>query len=144
MNNNTKFTQDNPSDSLSAQPDSEIPLRRGPGAPLGNQNARKCDFYTRHAATGRQPSLEEAIQVQGLEQEIALLRHKLQLLEIKNPDDLMVFFKGVNILSNVMARCRHLPKKKDEHEIMRGLQNLLKGVIIPQEAKNEILAQELD
>lgn len=84
------------------------------------------------------------MQVQGLDQEIGLLRHKLQLMEKNTPDDLMLFFKGVNILSNVMARCRHLPKKKDEHEIMRGLQNLLKGVIVPQEAKNEILAQEFD
>ncbi|MDV2990202.1 MAG: hypothetical protein P3T54_08655 [Dehalogenimonas sp.] len=144
MINNEQCAPDKPDSPGSHPPDSEASPRRGPGAPFGNQNARKRDFYARHAAGSRQPSLEEAMQVQGLEQEIGLLRHKLQLMEIRSPDDLMLFFKGVNILSNVMARCRHLPKKKDENEILRGLQSLFSGIIIPEEAKNEILAKELD
>jgi hypothetical protein len=121
----------------------EEPPRRGPGAPVGNRNACKKDFYTRHTATGRQPGMEEAFKITGLEQEIALLRHKLQLMEINNPDDVMLFFKGVDILSNVMARSRHIPNS-GRATLLDGLRELLQGITIPPEAVRQIMSHEVD
>ena len=44
------------------------------GAPKGNQNARKHGFYSRALTEAEKVELEEASYVEGVDQEIALLR----------------------------------------------------------------------
>ena len=76
--------------------------RRRRGAPLGNQNARTHGFYSSSLRDkGREP-LQNAVHLNGLQGEIALLRLKIRRL-VSNPDtppDL--FFRAINIFIRTM------------------------------------------
>jgi uncharacterized protein YjcR len=47
------------------------------GAPRGNQNARKHGFYSRVLDDAEELDFEQATEVEGLDEEIALLRVKI-------------------------------------------------------------------
>ena len=79
--------------------------RRGPGAPLGNQNARKHGFYSRKVSRKEQASLEEASQVYGLGQEIALLRARIKTIQRTRPDEHELLLKAMAALTR-MVRSR--------------------------------------
>ena len=59
------------------QPPVEEGARRRRGAPTGNQNARKHGFYAAALTPEEQEALHEAIDLNGLQPEIALMRVKL-------------------------------------------------------------------
>ena len=112
---------------------------RHAGAPLGNQNARIHGFYAHDVAKMRGDAIDEAEQIEGLVREIALLRHKLQKLEETDPDNIMFFFKAVNTLSNVVARRRFIPAKKDGSAILAAVKQVFRDVIIPPEMIKDLL-----
>lgn len=66
-------------------PQSEGHTRRGRGAPRGNQNARKHGFYAKKMTPDQLDSLDQALEMEDLKQEIALMRVKLATL-LGNPD----------------------------------------------------------
>jgi len=56
------------------------------GAPRGNQNARKHGFYSRVLDEAQKIQLDEAREVEGIDEEIALMRVKLLSLMDKHPE----------------------------------------------------------
>jgi hypothetical protein len=56
------------------------------GAPRGNQNARKHGFYSRALDEAQKIQLDEAREVEGIDEEIALLRVKLLTLMDEHPE----------------------------------------------------------
>jgi hypothetical protein len=56
------------------------------GAPRGNQNARKHGFYSRVLDEAQKLQLDEAREVEGIDEEIALLRVKLLTLMDEHPE----------------------------------------------------------
>ncbi len=52
--------------------------KRKSGAPRGNQNARKHGFYSKVLDEAEQLDLEQATRVEGIDDEIALLRVKIK------------------------------------------------------------------
>ncbi|MBI2171292.1 MAG: hypothetical protein HYU30_04625 [Chloroflexi bacterium] len=76
---------------------------RGPGAPIGNQNARKHGYYAKALLPEEEALLHEAIELRDLRPEIAFMRVKLLSL-ISNPttpDELLI--KAVGTLTRLMA-----------------------------------------
>ena len=56
------------------------------GGQPGNHNTRTSGFYSRAVPPGRLHKLEDAAEVRGLDQEIALLRSKIAIAGEKSED----------------------------------------------------------
>jgi len=85
------------------------------------------DFYARALSKAERLRLAKARKVEGVDQEIALLRMKLQELVAKHPDKLELLFKGVNLLLRaVSARYRLSPRA--EEDLARSITGVLQGV----------------
>lgn len=74
--------------------------KKSKGAPRGNQNARKHGFYSQVLDEAEKLHLDEALTVEGIDEEIAILRVKLLQLIDEHPDriDMQV------IAANTIAR----------------------------------------
>lgn len=88
---------------------------------------RAKSFYKEALSQAEQVLLPEALEVEGLEQEIALLRLKLQQALVERPEDMDLLLKGVNLLVRaVAAQYRLSPKAKDD--LMDSVIGVLEGV----------------
>jgi hypothetical protein len=85
------------------------------------------DFYSRALSKAERVRLAKARQVEGIDQEIALLRLKLRQLVEKHPDKLDLLFKGVNLLLRAVAtRYRLSPRAEDD--LSKSITGVLQGV----------------
>ena len=71
-----------------------------PGAPLGNQNARKHGFYSRTLTDQEKLDLASAPLVKGLDDEIALLLVKLKSVVEHDPENIRL----ISEVATTMAR----------------------------------------
>ena len=60
-------------------------------------------FYVTALKEAERLALAEAMQVEGVDQEIALLRLRLRSAIEGEPDDLALMFKGIELLAKVVA-----------------------------------------
>ena len=60
-------------------------------------------FYVEAMSTAERLALAEAMGVDGIDQEIALLRLRLRSAIAKQPEDLPLMFKGIGLLARVIA-----------------------------------------
>ena len=80
----------------------ETPKRKR-GAPLGNQNARKHGFYSKHFTPEQLMQLEDANDLKDLGPEIALMRVKLNTL-LEDPEvSPELLLRAVNSLARLMS-----------------------------------------
>ena len=89
------------------------------------------------AASGRfyEAALDEAeraefllaLQVEGIEEELALLRVRLRRALKDNPDDLALMLRGVDLLSRALAR-RYRLSRQDTAELVANLRGVLDGI----------------
>ncbi|MDV2989671.1 MAG: hypothetical protein P3T54_05955 [Dehalogenimonas sp.] len=137
MINNTDLAQPQPNPAPETESKTpENPRRRG-GQP-GNRNAVTHGFYARPLPDEREESLSQAEEIQGLDEEIALLRSKIRQLEFLDPDNIKLMVQAINTLSNVVIRRRYVVVK-DHNGIVNALKELLNGVVVPVAAAKEFL-----
>ena len=67
-------------------------------------------FYTKALSQAEQIALEEALQVDGIDQEIGLLRLRLQRIVEEHPEDLELMFRGAALLSRLVMTKFNLSK----------------------------------
>ena len=72
-----------------------VKTRRARATPRG--------FYVSALSEAERLSLSEAMQVEGVDQEIALLRLRLRSAIAEEPEDLSLMFKGIALLARVVA-----------------------------------------
>jgi len=60
-------------------------------------------FYVSALSDAERLALSEAMQVDGVDEEIALLRLRLRTAITKQPEDLPLMFKGIALLARVVA-----------------------------------------
>jgi len=72
------------------------------GAPFGNQNARKHGFYSRALNKVEQQELEQAASIEGVDEEIALLRLKLKSILIKDPENIRLIDQALSSLVRLL------------------------------------------
>ena len=89
-----------PHDASPAQP-SGLP-KRGPGAPLGNQNALKHGLYSRVLTPEQRESLYYAEDAKFLDKEIVILRMKLETLLADPNTDTDLFLRALGMLSRMV------------------------------------------
>jgi len=100
------------------------------GAPEGNQNARKHGFYSRALSEAEKLDLEQASFVEGVDQEIALLRVKLLDLVENSPDRLDLQLEAANTIARLI-RTRYQISREQKKSLKEAIHKVLTEVAVP-------------
>lgn len=100
------------------------------GAPPKNQNARKHGFYSRSLDEAERLEMEEAIYVEGVDQEIALLRIKLRELIESQPERIDLHLEAANTIARLI-RTRYQISKEQKKSLKEAIAKVLAEVAVP-------------
>ena len=104
--------------------------QRKRGAPKGNQNARKHGFYSRVLNEAEQLDFELATGVEGIDDEIALLRVKIKSILENDPENIKLIMQATNTLAR-LVRTRYNISKEDKKGLKEAIGNVLRDVALP-------------
>ena len=104
--------------------------KRKRGAPSGNQNARKHGFYSRVLDEAEQLDFELATRVDGIDDEIALLRTKIKSVVAHDPQNIKLIMQATNALAR-LVRTRYNINKEDKGGLKDAIANVLRDVALP-------------
>jgi len=100
------------------------------GAPKGNQNARKHGFYAKVLDEAEQLDLELASGVEGIDDEIALLRVKIKSILEKDPENIRLIMQATNTLAR-LVRTKYNISKEDKKGLKEAIGNVLRDIALP-------------
>ncbi len=100
------------------------------GAPKGNQNARKHGFYSKVLDEAGRLDFELATGVEGIDDEIALLRVKIKSLIERDPENINLIMQATNTLAR-LVRTRYNISKEDKKGLKEAIGNVLRDVALP-------------
>ncbi len=100
------------------------------GAPEGNQNARKHGFYSKVLDEAEQLDLELATGVEGIDDEIALLRVKIKSILAHDPDNVSLIMQATNTLARLI-RVKYNISKEDKKGLKEAIGNVLRDIALP-------------
>ncbi len=100
------------------------------GAPQGNQYARKHGFYSHVLSKEERKDLELATQVEGIDEEIALMRVKLKTLVKTDPENIRLIMQSINAFTRLISAKYHIPKD-DKLTLKEAVGNVLKDIALP-------------
>jgi hypothetical protein len=100
------------------------------GAPKGNQNARKHGFYSNVLNESQQRDFLEATEVEGFDEEIALLRVKIKSIMEHNPNNLRLITQAVNALCKLVM-VKYDIRKEDKQGLREAITNVFKDIAGP-------------
>ncbi len=104
--------------------------KRKPGAPKGNQNARKHGFYAKVLTEAEELDFDTACGVEGIDEEIALLRVKIKALIKSDPDNLRLIMNMTNALERLI-RTRYNITKEQRKGLKEAIGNVIKEIAVP-------------
>ena len=104
--------------------------KRKSGAPKGNQNARKHGFYSKVLDEAERLDFELASGVEGIDDEIALLRVKIKSLLENDPENIRLIMQVTNALERLI-RTRYNITKEQRKGLKEAIGNVLKDIAIP-------------
>jgi hypothetical protein len=95
-------------------------------------------FYAQALTEAERADLPAAREIEGMDEEIALLRLRLRTALLENPDDLTLMMKGIELLAKTVATRYRLPKQA-EGDLATALANVIRslGNLWPQEPAGE-------
>ncbi len=100
------------------------------GAPPSNQNARKHGFYSKVLDEEEQLDFEKATRVEGLDDEIAMLRVRIKSVLRHDPDNIKLIAQATNALAKLVST-RYNISKNDKNGLKEAINNVLKDVALP-------------
>lgn len=100
------------------------------GAPKGNQNARKHGFYSKVLNEAEQLDFELATDVEGIDDEIALLRVKIKSLLEHDPENIKLIMQAANTLAR-LVKTKYNISKEDKKGLKEAIGNVLRDVALP-------------
>ena len=100
------------------------------GAQKSTQTARTHGFYSRVLEEAEQMELEVARGIEGLDEEIALLRVKIQSVLEKDPDNINLIMQATSTLSR-LVRTRYNLEKEEGRGLKEAIGNVLKEIAVP-------------
>ena len=107
-----------------------IKVERKRGAPKGNQNARKHGFYSKVLNEAEQLDFELATGVEGIDDEIALLRVKIKSLLEHDPENINLIVQATNTLAR-LVKTRYNMTKEQRKGLKEAIGNVLKDIALP-------------
>jgi hypothetical protein len=105
-------------------------VERKRGAPKGNQNARKHGFYSKVLAEAEQFDFELASGVEGIDDEIALLRVKIKSILENDPENIKLIMQATDALAK-LVKTRYNISKEDKKGLKEAIGNVLRDVALP-------------
>jgi hypothetical protein len=105
-------------------------VKRKSGAPKGNQNARKHGFYSKVLDEAGRLDFELASGVEGIDDEIALLRVKIKSILEKDPENIKLIMEATNTLAGLVKTSYNMTKEQRKG-LKEAIGNVLKDVAIP-------------
>lgn len=100
------------------------------GAQKGNQNARKHGFYSKILDEKEQAAYDQAIFVEGIDQEIALLRVKIISLIERDPDNIKLISQAANTLIKLIL-IKYDIDRNNPKSMKEGIATVLREVALP-------------
>ncbi|MBI2832516.1 MAG: hypothetical protein HYX79_09700 [Chloroflexi bacterium] len=104
--------------------------KRERGGQKNNQNARTHGFYSKVLDETEKAYLTQAVEVDGLDSEIAILRVKIMSLLEKDPHNTELILQAVRTLSR-LVRDRSLIKRNQKKSLKEEIGDVLKNVALP-------------
>lgn len=101
--------------------------------PLERKSKRKNSsrgFYSRALDEAEKLELEEASHIEGIDEEIALLRVKLRELLEEQPERIDLHFEAANIIAR-LVRTRYQITKEQKKSLKEAIQKVLTEVAVP-------------
>jgi hypothetical protein len=100
------------------------------GAQKGNKNARQHGFYSTVMSEEEKAQLEEASRVEGIDEEISLLRVRLRGVMKEHPERIDVQMEVANTIAR-MLRTRQRVNKEQKKPLMEAIARVLEDVARP-------------
>jgi methyl coenzyme M reductase beta subunit len=100
------------------------------GGQKGNQNARKHGFYSRVLEGAERLDLELASDIDGIDDEIALLRVKIKSVLEKDPENVKLIMQATNILAG-LVKTRYKITSEQKKGLRDAITNVVKDIAIP-------------
>jgi len=107
-----------------------VKAERKRGAPKGNQNARKHGFYSKVLDEAEQLDFELASGVEGVDDEIALLRVKIKSVLETDPGNVKLIMQATNTLAK-LVKTRYNMTKEQRKGLKEAIGNVLRDVALP-------------
>jgi len=104
--------------------------KRKRGAPRGNQNARKHGFYSKILDEAEQLDFELASGVDGIDDEIALLRVKIKSILERDPENIKLIMEATNTLARLIKTKFNITKEQKKG-LKEAIGNVLRDVALP-------------
>ena len=104
--------------------------KKARGAPKGNQRARKHGFYSKALDEAEQLDFELAQGVEGMDDEIALLRVKIKSVLDNDPENIRLVMEATNTLARLI-RTRYNITKEQKKGLKEAIGNVLRDVALP-------------
>jgi hypothetical protein len=108
----------------------KIGEKRKRGAPPGNKNAVKHGFYSKALLEAERVTLQQAVEVEGVDEEIALLRYKLAELLQNYPDRIDLQVDIANTIAR-LVRTRYQISKEQKKSLKEAIARVLTEVAVP-------------
>jgi len=105
-------------------------LKRQKGGQPGNQNARKHGYYSRVLDEAQQLDFELASGVNGIDDEIALLRVKIKAILEKDPENFPLITQAVKVLTR-MVQAHYNMSKGDKKGFKEAIEKMWQNVAVP-------------
>ena len=106
------------------------PEKRKRGGQPGNQNARTHGFYSRVLDEDQARDLAEARGIEGISEEISLIRVKIKSLLRNDPENIKLIMAAFITLAKLL-RSRYPPAAPDKKGLGEAIANVLKDVALP-------------
>jgi hypothetical protein len=100
------------------------------GGQPGNQNARTHGFYSKQLSEIEKVEYLLAIEIEGLDYEIALMRVKIQSLIGHDPENIRLITQAANTLARLLT-ARHTISDKDPNDMILKLRNVYNEFVVP-------------
>lgn len=107
-----------------------VGARRKRGAPKDNNNANKESFYARVLDEAEQIDFELASGVEGIDDEIALLRVKIKSILEHDPENVKLIMRATNTLER-LVRTRYNITREQKKGLKEAIGNVLRDVALP-------------
>ncbi len=108
--------------------------KRRRGAPKGNQNAskshKKHGFYSKALDEAGRLDFELATGVEGIDDEIALLRVKIKSILENDPENIKLIMQATNTLAGLVKTSYNMTKEQKKG-LKEAIGNVLKDVALP-------------
>ena len=100
------------------------------GAPSSNQRARKHGFYSKVLDEAEQLDLELAQGVEGIDDEIALLRVKIKSVLDHDPENIRLIMEATNTLAR-LVRTRYKITTEQRKGLKEAIHNVIRDIAVP-------------